>query len=522
MKQKIIIIGAGPAGLTAAHELVDQGDYEIHIFEKTNDIGGISKTANYKGNRIDIGGHRFFSKSDRVMDYWVSLLPLQAKPASDDIILGRQLDLIDSNDGPDPEKDACFLLRNRISRIYFLRSFFDYPISLKFQTLMNLGIVRTFKIGFGYVAARVFPRREEKNLEDFMINRFGIPLYKLFFKSYTKKVWGKSCAEIPAEWGAQRIKGLSIGKAILHALKQMFTPDKSVRQKEVESSLIERFLYPKLGPGELWETDARYVQDHGATISFEHDVEQIHLEGSKIKGVTVKDLKTGEDHFIEADHVISSMPVKHLIERMDGNVPANVFEVASHLEYRDFLTVGVLVDKMLISNDTEIPTVNNIIPDNWIYVQERDVVVGRLQIFNNWSPYLLSDPQKIWIGMEYFCNKGDELWEKTDEAMKAFAVKELASIGIINPENVEDGCVIRMEKAYPAYFGSYNRFNEVREFIDLIPNLYPVGRNGMHRYNNMDHSMLSAMTAAELIRSGSKDKTNLWNVNSEQEYHEKK
>lgn len=219
MKKKVIIIGAGPAGLTAAHELVDNDDYEVLIFEKTKNIGGISQTANYKGNRIDIGGHRFFSKSDRVMDYWADLLPLQSKPASDDIILGRKLDLDDSSEGPDPEKDECFLLRKRISRIYFLRSFFDYPVSLSVKTLMNLGIIRSFKIGTGYITARLFPRREEKNLEDFMINRFGKPLYKLFFKSYTKKVWGKSCSEIPAEWGAQRIKGLSIGKAVLHALK---------------------------------------------------------------------------------------------------------------------------------------------------------------------------------------------------------------------------------------------------------------------------------------------------------------
>lgn len=272
----------------------------------------------------------------------------------------------------------------------------------------------------------------------------------------------------------------------------------------------------------MWETDARYVQEKGATIFMEHDVVRIHLDGTKVRGVTVKNENSGSEEFIEADQVISSMPVKHLVERMEGEVPSEVFDVATNLEYRDFLTVGVLMDKMLIENDTDEPTVDNIIPDNWIYIQERDVTVGRLQIFNNWSPYLLNDPHKIWMGMEYFCDKGDEIWNRPDEEMKKFAVDELASIGIVDPADVTDSCVIRMEKAYPAYFGSYDHFDKVRDFLNTIENLYPVGRNGMHRYNNMDHSMLSAMTAVELITTGSTDKDTLWEVNSEKEYHEEK
>ncbi|MGE4443312.1 MAG: NAD(P)/FAD-dependent oxidoreductase [Desulfomicrobium sp.] len=523
MRKQVVVIGAGPAGLTAAHKLVDQQEFDVIILEKSKDIGGISKTLQYRGNRIDIGGHRFFSKSDAVMAYWKSLLPIQGKPARDDKFLHRERKLSPLPGAPDPEKeDRCLLVRTRISRIFFLKKFFDYPVSLSWRTFANLGIARSVHLGLGYVWSMLAPRKREQTLEDFMVNRFGKPLYRLFFKHYTEKVWGKSCKEIAADWGRQRIKGLSIKKALLHAVKSKLKPDASVAQKHTESSLIDRFLYPKYGPGQLWETDAQYCTEKGASLLMEHTVVAIRKDGDQLTSVIVRDNTKGQEKEIPADYVISSMPIKDLIQCIRGDVPKNVAEVAGNLEYRDFITVGVLLKKLRLQNNTKIKTVNNIVPDNWIYIQERDVLVGRLQIFNNWSPYLVHDSACVWIGMEYFCNQGDRLWSLPDEDMKRLAVDELASIGVADKDDLMDSCVIRVEKAYPAYFGAYSRFSEVRSFLDAIPNLYPVGRNGMHRYNNMDHSMLSAMEAVNCITSGSVDKKSIWSVNTEQEYHEER
>ena len=520
-----VIIGAGPAGLTAALELLNKTGIKPIIFEQTEDIGGISKTVNYKGNRIDLGGHRFFSKSDRVMKFWLDLMPIQTTPAKDDILLGRQLPPI-GYDRPieaDPQKtDKVMLIRKRISRILFMRKFFDYPISLTLRTVSNLGLFRTLKITASYIKAKIFPIKSEKSLEDFLINRFGTELYKTFFKDYTEKVWGVTCDKIKPEWGAQRIKGLSIARAVKHAVMAAVRRDMSVGQKEVETSLINQFLYPKYGPGQLWEEVAGIVKSKGGQIYLGHKVIGIKSQNNKIISVKVKNEKTGELKEIIADYIFSSMPVRDLIEAMGQPVPQKVREVAAGLCYRDFITAGLLVKKLKIKNNTDIKTVNDIIPDNWIYIQEKDVKIGRLQVFNNWSPYMVADSDTVWLGLEYFCDVDDELWNMPDEEFKEFAVSELVKIGVIDRDDVLDGVVIRMEKTYPAYFGSYDDFDVIRNYTDSFPNLFLIGRNGMHRYNNQDHSMLTAMTAVGNIVNGVTAKDNIWQVNAEEEYHETK
>lgn len=537
MKQKIaIIIGAGPAGLTAAYELLDRTDIKPIILEATEDIGGISKTVNYKGNRIDIGGHRFFSKSDKVMEWWQNIIPLQGAPAKDDAKLGRTVPLsaeyveksIKSREitkiaSPDPEKeDKVMLNRSRLSRIFFLRKFFNYPISLNFNTFSNLGLQRNVKIGFSYLKTSITPINEEKSLEDFFINRFGRELYLTFFKDYTEKVWGVPCNEIRADWGAQRVKGLSIKKAITHAIKSKFSRDSSVSQKNVETSLIGQFMYPKLGPGQLWEEVARIIRDNGGEIHHLNQVVKLKNADNHVVSVDVFNQTTDEIESFTGDYFFSTMPVKDLINSFENGVSIELKEVADGLMYRDFMTVGLLLNKLKIKNETEQPTVNDIVPDNWIYIQERDVKLGRLQIFNNWSPYMVKNDDHTWIGLEYFCNEGDELWTMSDDDFTKFTIEELAKIDIINPNDVLDSVAIRVPKTYPAYFGSYDRFNELRKFTDSYTNLFLIGRNGMHRYNNMDHSMLTAIAAVDNIINNVDSKDNLWTINAEEDYHEEK
>lgn len=518
-----IIIGAGPAGLTAAYELLERTSIKPMVFEETAVIGGISRTVNYKGNRIDLGGHRFFSKSDKVMAFWLNILPLQGAPAKDDIILGRELPESAAGKGPDPEKtDKVLLVRRRVSRIFFLRKFFDYPISLKWQTVANLGIVRMIKIILSYIAARLFPVRPERSLEDFIINRFGRELYETFFKDYTHKVWGVPCDMIKPEWGAQRIKGLSISGAIAHAVRKIFSKDTSLGQKGTETTLIEQFMYPKFGPGQLWEEVARIIESRGGRIYLNSKVTALKISGGSVTEAEVENTVSGKKITFKADYFFSSMPVKDLIAAMGDSAPPDVRRVAEGLVYRDFITVGLLVKKLKIANQTKIKTVGDIVPDNWIYIQERDVKLGRLQIFNNWSPYMVKDENTVWIGLEYFSTMGDQLWSQPDEELKRFAADELAKIDIIEKDSVVDSTVIRMPKTYPAYFGSYDEFNRIRDYTDKLENLFLVGRNGMHRYNNQDHSMLTAMTAVDNIAAGVKTKDNIWSVNTEQEYHEEK
>lgn len=528
-KKTAIIIGAGPAGLTAAYEFLKKTNIKPIIFEKTGDIGGISKTVNYKGNRIDIGGHRFFSKSEDVVNFWLNIFPVQTSPSKDEIALGvnnfESYGRANSNGDNiiDPEKeDKVMLVRKRVSRILFLRKFFDYPISLNLNTMLNLGLARMFKIGSSYFYRTVMPIKKEKSLEDFFINRFGDELYNTFFKDYTRKVWGVPCDSIKPEWGAQRVKGLSVSKALLNALKKNFSKVSFHEQKNMETSLIEYFIYPKFGPGQLWEEVAKQVKALGGEIYLNHSVSKIHCQGNVVSGVDVLDENNSNLKFQNGNYVFSTMPVKELIELLSINLPEDVADVAYGLVYRDFITVGLLLKNIKLKNKTKIKTINNIIPDNWIYIQEKEVMLGRIQIFNNWSPYMVSDSDSIWVGLEYFCNQNDELWNMNDPDMKDFAVSELVKIGIIEKKDALDGVVIRMPKAYPAYFGSYGRFHVIKDFIDKYENLFLIGRNGMHRYNNMDHSMLTAITAVDNIIKQVKNKDNIWDINNDNDYHESK
>ncbi len=523
--ERAILIGAGPAGLTAALEMVRRTNIQPIILESTDYIGGIARTVNYKGNRIDIGGHRFFSKSDRVMKWWLDILPIEAGADAGSIAYqGQRRSLENPNTANGTgNADRVMLVRNRRSRIYFLRQFFDYPLKLSAETLRKLGILRTFKIGVSYSAAVVRPIPKEKSLEDFLINRFGRELYRTFFQRYTEKVWGVPCNQISAEWGAQRIKGLDIVKVLKNALKKMM-PAKSngdVSQKNVETSLIERFLYPKYGPGQLWETVAEMVKERGAELHQGWKVDRIEASGGRVRAVWALNAETGERRRFEGEYFFSTMPVKDLVNAMDPPAPPNVREVANGLLYRDFITVGLLMKRLSIA-DTAPDGKREFIKDNWIYIQEPDVLVGRLQIFNNWSPFMVADPQTVWIGLEYFCYETDDLWKKPDAELTALGARELEKIGILKAADVLDSVVIRMPKTYPAYFGAYDRFAEIREYTDQFENLFLVGRNGMHKYNNQDHSMLTAMIAVDNIAAGVKSKENIWAVNAEMEYHESK
>lgn len=520
--QKAIIIGAGPAGLTAALELLKKSDIKPVILESTEDMGGISKTVNYRGNRIDIGGHRFFSKSKWVNDWWKELLPVQGSPTLDEILL--KLDTTDKYKatigGPDPEKtDRVMLLRNRLSRIYSAGKFFDYPVTLNLNTIRNLGPEKLLKIASTYIYARLHPIKEERSLEDFFINRFGWELYNTFFRDYSRKVWGVSCNAIKPEWGAQRVKGLSVTKALLHAANKFVQRDaRTGKELTVETSLIEQFMYPKYGPGQLWQEAAGRIEAMGGMILKSHKVVSLAADKNRVLSVEA-DSSEGRKVF-PADYFISTMPVRELISGLGTAVPDDVQSIASGLEYRDFITVGLLLREMKLKNKGHTKTLNSIVPDNWIYIQDNHVNLGRLQIFNNWSPYLLDNIYNIWIGLEYFCNEGDALWSMHDADLIAFAANELERIHLIDRENIIDGCAIRIPKAYPAYFGTFEHFDIIRNFTDCFTNLYLVGRNGMHRYNNMDHSMLTAMAAVENIIRGLDMKDNIWSINAEDEYHE--
>ncbi len=495
-----IIIGAGPAGLTAAYELATRTDIHPIVLERSTYMGGISRTINYKGNRIDLGGHRFFSKSERVMEWWLSQLPLE-------------------NEGKAAREDKSMLLRSRKSRIYFLQKLFDYPIRLSLATLANLGVWRTMRIGFSYLWSAVSPPKKVENLEQFFISRFGRELYLTFFKSYTEKVWGVPCKEISAEWGAQRIKGLSIKMALLHFLTRSTKKGADITQKEKETSLIEQFLYPKLGSGQMWEEVARKVVERGGQIITAFDVTGVEVQQGRAVAVTGMDAQENEARYA-GDYFFSTTSVQELVRALKTDVPANVREISEGLQYRDFITVGLLLSGLKIQEPDNAP--GTFIRDNWIYLQDPEVRAGRLQIFNNWSPYLVADPSKVWIGVEYFCDAGDEVWRRSDEAMARLAIEELSKIKIIDAAQVLDFTVARMPKTYPAYFGTYERFAEVRAYLDGFENIFLIGRNGMHKYNNQDHSMLTAMVAVDNIIADRKDKTNIWSVNTEMDYLEAK
>jgi len=523
-KKLAIIIGAGPAGLTAAIEFLRRTDIKPIVLEATNSIGGLSRTVRYNGNRMDIGGHRFFSKSDRVMQWWLDMLPLD--PGADlhtTIAYQNQSRTLPHTPDQTPaasshSDDLVMLIRQRKSRIYYLRRFFDYPITLSISTLRKLGFVRVLKIGLSYIHSRLKKISPESSLQDFLINRFGRELYLTFFKSYTEKVWGAPCSQISAQWGAQRIKSLSLTSALRHFLKKKFSSiaPRDLAQKSTDTSLIERFLYPKFGPGQLWEHVADQIITLGGEVHLSTPVNSIHVNATEIWAVSATN-PSGINCTYAGDYFLSTMPVCDLINALDVTVPPNIKQISDGLQYRDFIVVGLLVNRLSVTEANGGP-----VRDTWIYIQEPDVLLGRLQIFNNWSPYMVADPTKIWIGLEYFCRETDDLWKLSDDALKNFAAQELQKIGILNASEVIDGHVERVPKTYPAYFGTYNRFDEIRHYTDVFRNLFLVGRNGMHKYNNQDHSMLTAMTAVDNIIAANFDKSSLWSINTEQEYHEHK
>ncbi|MEP6996592.1 MAG: NAD(P)/FAD-dependent oxidoreductase [Betaproteobacteria bacterium] len=524
-RQTAVIVGAGPAGLTAALQLIRQTNIRPIVVEASDAVGGISRTIDCGGYRIDLGGHRFFSKSDWVMNWWQDILPIDraSHPPGETLSVGYR-NRRRSVPAPAPgdaegHGDLVMLVRHRLSRIYFRRKFFDYPVKLNLRTIANLGLWRFAKAAASYARASLFPRHPERHLEDFLINRFGVELYRTFFKSYTEKVWGVPCDRISAEWGAQRIKGLSLVAAARHAFSRASSRS-ALASHRPRTSLIENFLYPKLGPGQLWEEVARQVRAGGGDIRLSQRVEHIRLTGNRVAEIEVRDLLTGAASSLAADYVISSMAVQDLIACLEPAPPAEVRRVASELPYRDFITVGLLLTRMKSrswaakGSDAAFP------PDNWIYIQEPDVRAGRLQIFNNWSPAMVADPALIALGVEYFCNRDEELWSLSDAELRALAIRELQQIDLIDGKDVVKATVVRVPRAYPAYFGAYADFGVIRAHVDSIENLFLVGRNGMHRYNNQDHSMLTAKAAIDNIASGRTDKQNIWDINVDDEYHE--
>ena len=460
-----VIMGAGPAGLTAAYQLAKAGVTST-LLEKDAVVGGISRTVSYKGYSFDIGGHRFFTKVAAVDEMWREVL-----------------------------SEADFLHRSRMSRIYYNKTFFHYPLRAG-NALAGLGILNSFLILLSYVKARIFPTKPELSFEQWVSNRFGQRLYLTFFKAYTEKVWGMPCSEISAEWAAQRIKGLSMLSAIKNALIQKQSSDKS----RVIKTLIDAFDYPRKGPGMMWDAVLESVRHSGDEIQLNTAVEKIvWLPGG------VESVQTAAGT-VRGTHYLSTLPVRELVEKLDPPPPADVLEAARSLKYRDFLTVALIVNQA------------DLFPDNWIYIHDPDVKVGRIQNFKNWSPEMVPDPAKTCLGLEYFCFENDGLWSMSDAELVELGKRELAALKLARTEDMEDGTVVRMAKAYPVYDSTYRTaLEKVREFLGRLPNLQLIGRNGMHKYNNQDHSMLTAMLAAKNILGGQHD---LWQVNVDQEYHE--
>lgn len=509
--KNVVIIGAGPAGLSCAYEILKNNkNIKVTIFEEEEMVGGISKTVNYKGNRIDIGGHRFFTKNEEVKKLWLELLPLQNKPAYDDKILNIEKKF--PKKGKNPEKDdSVMLIRNRVSRIYYNHKFFDYPVNFNFKTIKNMGFATTCSCGVSYLKS-IIHKLDEFNLENFYINRFGKKLYSMFFEGYTTKVWGKTPCEIDSSWGSQRVKGISISKVMVDYFKRIF----HFENNNKETSLIESFYYPKYGPGQLYETLAEEVKKLGGKIIKNAKVVKVKKNNEKITSIIY--LKDNRYINYRCNILVSSMPLKDLILNMN-DVPKKITKISSNLPYRDFVTVGLLVPSFKVEDSN---TIHGSVNDNWIYVQDKNVKLGRIQIFNNWSPYMVKDPvNNIWMGLEYFCQENDEFWTMRDKDIVNMAKEELKSMQFYEGK-ILDSIVIRVKKAYPAYFDSYKNIDEVRKYINNIDNLYCIGRNGTHSYNNMDHSIYSGLLCSRMINKEEHDLDKLWNVNVDKSYHEEK
>ena len=465
----MVILGAGPAGLTAAYELTRQG-VSVTVLEKDpRFVGGLARTVEHRGYRFDIGGHRFFSKSQEIEDLWTEMM-------------GDEL-------------RSCA----RISRIYYRQKYFDYPLRPA-NALRNLGAVEALRCLVSYLAARIRPIKNPRSLEDWVRNQFGYRLFSMFFKTYTEKVWGISTSELSADWAAQRIKGLNLVETIRHAILPARRGDALIK------TLIDRFRYPRLGPGQLWERVRDQLTAGGQSVRLGANVTSIRHSGGTVRSVVIQDA-TGT-HVVEGTDFISTLPIRELIERCDPPLPAAVRHAAAQLKYRDFLTVAVVINR------------ESVFPDNWIYIHDPTVKVGRIQNFKNWSPDMVPNPRTTCLGLEYFCFEGDGLWTSRDEDLVDLARRELAALGICKPEEVAWGVTVRMPKAYPVYDDEYKEHvRVVREYLaTALPNLQLVGRNGMHQYNNQDHSMMTALLAARNIALGTT--YDVWKVNSEAEYHE--
>jgi protoporphyrinogen oxidase len=462
--KRVIIAGAGPAGLTAAYELCRRKAIPC-LYEKDGIVGGISRTEQFQGYRLDIGGHRFFTKSDPINRLWEEML------------------------------GDRFLNVPRLSRIYYKGRFFNYPLKLK-NVIWGLGLWESLLLFLSYLYSFLFPYPKEDSLEEWVSNRFGKRLYRTFFKTYTEKVWGIPCSQIRAEWVAQRIKGLSFRTAVTNAIL-------GSRYKNIKT-LIDEFRYPALGPGMMWEEFHQYIIKNGGEVNLSREVLKVRLQGSRVTGIEVGTAEQSE--FVEGTDFIVSLPLTELIARMDPSPPLAVLEASKHLQYRDFLTVFLVVRHP------------NLFPDNWIYIHSKDVKMGRLQNYGNWSPYMVADRGKTGLGVEYFVKENDELWCMPDDELIQLASKELEIIGLTRGAQIEKGAVYRQKKAYPVYNEGYQyRLGVIRDYLKGIENLQTVGRNGMHKYNNMDHSMLTALMAVENIYGANHD---LWSANSDTSYHE--
>ncbi len=528
-KKLMVIAGGGPAGLTLAYELAKTSE-SIHpvVLEATPLFGGISRTESYKDNFIDIGGHRFFSKLQRIVDIWKGIMPVQSAPAKDDPDFGSLQTTTKKKGKPEgikgnPElSDNVFLQRRRVSRIYFNNKFFDYPVTLRLETLKAMGFRTTVESLVGFLKAKISPR-PETSLENFYINRFGKPLYEMFFENYTEKVWGIHPSRLSADWGSQRVKSLSLWSVISDMANKKLK-GRNKKKSEIETSLIESFNYPKFGPGQMWSLMAEKAIEKGADIRTEEKVIKIHVgRDRRIEAVTVR-TPDGRVKRIECDFFASSLPLCELIESLEGiEVPEEIRRISEGLVYRDFITAGILLPKLSLRNNTKIKTIGNRIPDTWIYIQDPKVRLGRIQIFNNWSPYIVADNENtMWIGLEYFCNEGDNLWTMPEEDFIRMAVSELETLGIASAKDVMETVRIRQRKAYPSYSGTYPEIQKLRDFLDSIPNLFCIGRNGQHRYNNMDHSMMTGLLTADYLSGVLKDRKPIWNVNTETDYNEEK
>ncbi len=531
MKKKVIIIGAGPAGLTAGLELLRRAkEYHVVIYEQNDYVGGISATIEHEGNLMDLGGHRFFTKNSRVQNWWFSVLPIRAVEKEENFTISyqNQTATIDSQSVKNLEESSKsadkshFLIRERYSRILFNRHFLSYPIKLEWAVFKSLGLRRALLSGVTYFKRQLFPKYPEESLEDFFINRFGDTLYENFFKEYTEKVWGESCRSLSADWGAQRIKGLSVRKILSNMIFSKFQFKKKglAAEQRKETSLIEKFLYPARGPGQFWQEVQKEFVRLGGEIHLEHNVCSINAhEGAFSVRVSRGELLK-EDLVESADAIISSMPIPRLIDALGTNVRESIRILAQGLKYRDFITIGLLYPHLTpkhIYRNAEAPLYLN---DTWLYVQEPGYKVGRIQLFNNWSPHLVADSKLAWVGLEYFVNKGDELWQLSDSELTAFATREFEQLGFADSSECISSRVVRVAKAYPVYSGNYARIGEIVEELAKFPGIYPVGRNGMHRYNNQDHSMLTALESVDQLLSNQRAPERVWKVNTEQSYSE--